>query len=84
LKRKHKKSLKELQKNTTKQVKELNKTINKLKMEVETIKTSQREGDNSGDRKSRKEVRSHRCKHYQQNTRGRRENLRYRRYHRKH
>jgi hypothetical protein len=36
-------------------------------------------GDNSGDRKPRKEVSSHRCKHYQQNTRDRRENLRCRR-----
>ena len=41
-------------------------------------------GDNSGDRKSRKEIRSHRCKHHQQNTRDRRENLRNRRFHRKH
>jgi hypothetical protein len=32
-----------LQENTTKQVKELNKTIQDLKMEVETIKKSQRE-----------------------------------------
>ena len=43
LKRKRKKSLKELQENTTKQVKELNKTIQDLKMEVETIKKAQRE-----------------------------------------
>jgi hypothetical protein len=35
-------SLKELQENTTKQVKVLNKTIQDLKMEVETIKKSQR------------------------------------------
>lgn len=34
--------------------------------------------------KSRKEIRSHRCKHCQQNTRDRRENFRHRRYHRKH
>jgi prefoldin subunit 5 len=32
-----------LQENTTKQVKELNKTIQNLKMEIETIKKSQRE-----------------------------------------
>jgi hypothetical protein len=32
-----------LQENTTKQVKEFNKTIQHLKMEVETIKKSQRE-----------------------------------------
>ena len=37
------KSLKELQENTTKQAKELNKIIQDLKMEVETIKKSQRE-----------------------------------------
>ena len=36
-------SLKEIQENTSKQVKELNKTIQDLKMEVETIKKSQRE-----------------------------------------
>jgi hypothetical protein len=37
------KSLKEFRKNTTKRVKELNKTIQGLKLEVETIKKSQRE-----------------------------------------
>ena len=37
------KSLKELQENTTKQVIELNKIIQDLKMEVETIKKTQRE-----------------------------------------
>jgi hypothetical protein len=72
-------SLKEIQENTSKQVKELNKTIQDLKMEVEI--TMER---HSGNRKPRKEVRSHRCKHNQQNTRDRRENLRCRRYHRKH
>ena len=36
------KSLKELQENTTKQAKELNKIIQDLKMEVETIRKSQR------------------------------------------
>jgi predicted nucleic acid-binding Zn-ribbon protein len=35
--------LKEIQKNTGKQVKELNKTIQGIKMEVETVKKSQRE-----------------------------------------
>jgi SMC interacting uncharacterized protein involved in chromosome segregation len=35
--------LKELQENTIKQVKELNKTIQDLKMEIETIQKSQRE-----------------------------------------
>ena len=37
------KSLKELQENTTKQVLEFNKTIQDLKMEVETIKKTQKE-----------------------------------------
>jgi len=41
-------------------------------------------GDNPGDRKPREEIRSHRCKHHQQNTRHRRENLRGIRYHRNH
>jgi chromosome segregation ATPase len=43
LKEETQKSLKELEKNTTKQVKKLNKTIQDLKMEIETIKKSQRE-----------------------------------------
>jgi chromosome segregation ATPase len=37
------KSLKEIQENTSKQVKDLNKTIQDLKMEIETIKKTQRE-----------------------------------------
>jgi hypothetical protein len=41
-------------------------------------------GDNSGNRKAMKEVRNQTCKHNKQNTRDRRENLRCRRYHRKH
>ena len=41
MKREHKKSFKELQNNTTKQVKEMNKTIQDLKLEIETIKKSQ-------------------------------------------
>ena len=36
-------SLKEIQENTSNQVKELNKTIQDLKIEVKTIKKSQRE-----------------------------------------
>jgi hypothetical protein len=55
-------------------LKELNKTFQDLKMETETIKKSV--GDNPGDRKPRKEIRCHRHKHHQQNTRDRRENLR--------
>jgi hypothetical protein len=41
-------------------------------------------GDHPGVRKPRKEIRSQKCKHHQQNTRNGRENLRCRRYHRKH
>jgi chromosome segregation ATPase len=43
LKEETQKSLKELQENTVKQLKELKQTIQDLKMEVETIKKSQRE-----------------------------------------
>ena len=43
LKEEAQKSLKELQENTTTQVKELNKTIQNLKLVVGTIKKSQRE-----------------------------------------
>jgi hypothetical protein len=41
-------------------------------------------GENSGDRNTRKEIRSHICKHHQQNIRDGRKNLRCRRFHRKH
>jgi hypothetical protein len=41
-------------------------------------------GNNTGDRKPRKDIKSHRCKHHQQKTKDRRENLRGRRYYRKH
>jgi hypothetical protein len=41
-------------------------------------------GDNPGDRKPRKEIKSHKCKHHQKNIRDKRETLRCRRYHRKH
>ena len=43
LKRKHKNPLKNLQENIIKQVKEMNKIIQDLKMETETIKKSQSE-----------------------------------------
>jgi gas vesicle protein len=43
LKEEAQKSLKELQENTTKQAMELNKTIQDLEMEVETMKKAQRE-----------------------------------------
>jgi hypothetical protein len=54
-------------------VKELNKIIQDLKMEIETIKKSQRE--TTRDRNPREEIR---------NTKDIRDNLRFRRYHRKH
>jgi hypothetical protein len=41
-------------------MKELNKTIQDLKMEREAIKKITKE-DNTGDRKPRKEIKSHRC-----------------------
>ena len=43
LKEETQKSLKQLQKNTIKHVKEMNKIIQDLKMEIETMKKSQRE-----------------------------------------
>jgi hypothetical protein len=52
-------------------------------MEVETINKAKK-GDNSADSKLRKEIRRLRYKHHQQNTRNRRENIRHRRYYRKH
>jgi hypothetical protein len=78
LKEETQKFLNELQETTTKLVKELNKTIQDLKMEIETIKKSQKETT------LEIEVRSHRCNYHQQNTRDKRENLRCRRYNRKH
>jgi hypothetical protein len=48
-------------------VKKLDKTIPDLKMEIKNNKEITK-GDNPGDKKPRKEIRSHRCKHYQQNT----------------
>jgi uncharacterized protein YlxW (UPF0749 family) len=84
LKEETQKSLKELQENTKKQVKELNKTIQDLKMEIETIKKSQMETtlevENLGKRWGIIDA----SKHHQQNTRDKRENLRFRRYRRKH
>ena len=78
--RKQVEALKEKTQKSTKQVKELNKATQNLKMEIATIKKT----DNTGDRKSRKQIRSHRCKHHQQNTRDQSEHLRVRRYHKKH
>jgi hypothetical protein len=69
---KQEEAIKELQENTAKQVMELNKTIQDLKMEVETIKKRETTleietlGKKSG---------IHRCEHQQQNTRDGRENI---------
>jgi hypothetical protein len=66
------------------------KKQNKTKQNIQDRKNGIRnskdimKGDNSGDTKTRKEIRYHRCKHHQQNTRERRENLRGRRFPRKH
>jgi hypothetical protein len=64
-------------------VKELNKAIQGLK----NINRNNKEitnRDKPGDTKPRKEIRSHGYKHYQQNIRDRRGNIRNKRYHRKH
>ena len=76
-------ALNELQKNTTKQMKELNKTIHDLKMEAEIIKKkSQRKTtqdiENLGEKTGVMDA------SINSNTRDRRENLRCKRYHRKH
>jgi hypothetical protein len=92
-------SLKEIQENTAKQVEALKDETQKSLKELQENTIEQNhpgskngsrnnkkitKGDSSGDRKLSKEVKSHRCKHHQHNTRDRRENLRCRRYHRKH
>jgi hypothetical protein len=61
---------------------ELNKTIQDLKMEVETIKNTQRE--RTLEIEILGKIRKHRCEHQQQNTKDGRENLRCRRLQRKH
>jgi hypothetical protein len=66
------KSLKVLQENTTKQGMELNKNIQGLIIEVETIKKTQRETTLEIE-KPWKVIRNHRCEHQQQNTRDGRE-----------
>jgi hypothetical protein len=68
-------SLKEIQKDTTKQVKELNKAMQDHKMGIETRKKPLWETTKEM-KKHREEIRSHRCKHHKQNTKDRRENLR--------
>jgi hypothetical protein len=53
-------------------------------MEIETIKEYNRRQTLELENKLRKEIRSHRCKHHQQNTRDKRENLRGRIFYRNH
>jgi hypothetical protein len=77
-------SLKELQENTTKQMMELSKTIQDLKMEVETIKKSQRETTLEIEILGKKSGTIDASEHQQQNTRDGRENLRCRGFHREH
>jgi hypothetical protein len=77
------KSLEEIQGHTIKQVKELYKTIQDLKMAVETVNKTHRETILEIEILGKK-IRNNRCKNQQQNTRDGRENLRCRRYHREH
>jgi hypothetical protein len=76
LKEETNKTLKEIQENTIKQVKELNKAVQDLKVEIETINRIQMEAnlemENLGKRSG--------ITDHQQDTRNRRENLRCRRY----
>jgi hypothetical protein len=74
--------LKGLQENTSKQAKEMNKTIEDLKMEIETIKKSQRESNLELENLGKKSgvIDASITNRIQE----RRENLRCRRYHRKH
>jgi hypothetical protein len=73
LKMETQKTLKELQENITKQEKELDKTIQDLKKGSRNNKEITK-GDHSGDTNPRKEIKKHRCKHQQKNTRDGREN----------
>ena len=65
-------------------MKELNKTFQDLKMDVETIKKSQRETTLVIENLGKKLGAIDASKHQQQNTRHGRENLRCRRFHREH
>jgi hypothetical protein len=59
-------------------MKEFNKTIQDLNGTRSNKEITK--GANPGVRKPWKKIRNHRCKHHQQNTSNRRENIRYRRY----
>ena len=84
LKEEAQKSLKELQENTTKQVMKLNKTIQDLKREVDTIKKTQSEVTLEIETLGKKSGTIDVSEHQQQNTRDGRENLRCKRFHREH
>ena len=73
------KSLKEIQENTIKQVKDMSKTVQDLKKEIETIKKAQT-GTILKMKKHKKENRNYRHKNHQQNTGAGRENHRCRKY----
>jgi hypothetical protein len=75
--------LKELQEKTTNQVMELKKKNPGSKNGSRNNKENPK-GDNAGDRNPRKEIRNYRKEHQQQNIRDGRENLKCRRFHRKH
>ena len=70
-------SLKEIQENTIKQVKELNKMVQDLNMEKEKIKKTQMKATLEMD--NLEKIRSYRCKYHLQNTRDRTVNLRHQR-----
>jgi hypothetical protein len=82
----------ETNKQTNKSLKELQEKLNQTGEGIEQNHPGSKIGtrnnkeitkrDNPGDRKPRKEIRTHRCKHHQQNTRDRRKYLSLKRYHR--
>jgi hypothetical protein len=74
LKEKTHKSLKKIKENTTKQVKKIEQNHPVYKNGNRNNKEITK-GNNPGNRKPKNEIRSHRCKHHQQNTRDRRQML---------
>lgn len=90
LKQETSKSLKEVQGDTIKQVKEINKIVQDLKMGIEVIKETQTEGilemNKVGKRREKQnktKQQKTRCKLHQQNTRNARESPRSRRHDRR-
>jgi hypothetical protein len=83
-------ALKEETQNSLKELQENNQTGQRIEQNHSGSKNGSRNkkeitrGDYTGDRKPRNEIRSHTCMYHQQNPRDRKENLRCRRYHRKH